>query len=286
LRILVNLSKPSAAADQSLRPNPQEILGMILNINVRLNYAIQNPTDVLLQLIAPDLPEQRVLEQTISYGDNVQVSAAPAEGGIGERILMNIDHDLNCAYSARIDVNRPIIDIVGLDATPPYQLPNDAIRYLMPSRFCQSDELQSYVAAEFGTSVGGERIAQLRDWIFDRYQYVPGSSNQHTTAIDTFVQRQGVCRDFAHVLIALSRASAIPARFVSVYAPFVTPQDFHAVAEVYLAGAWHLVDPTGMAAANQMARIGVGLDAAEVPFMASFGPALMQHQSVEVWIER
>ncbi|MGO4907574.1 transglutaminase family protein [Pseudorhodobacter sp. W20_MBD10_FR17] len=258
---------------------------MILNVNVHLNYAIQNPTDVLLQLSVPDQPDQRVLEQNISYGDDVQVSTLPAEGGVGERILMNINHDLNCTYSARIDVNRPIIDIADLAATPPHKLPSDVIRYLMPSRFCQSDELQNYVAADFGNSMGGQRIAQLRDWIFERYRYVPGSSNGHTTAIDTFVQRQGVCRDFAHVLIALSRASAIPARFVSVYAPYVTPQDFHAVAEVYLDGAWHLVDPTGMAASNQMARIGVGLDAAEVPFMASFGPAMMQYQSVRVWIE-
>jgi transglutaminase-like putative cysteine protease len=258
---------------------------MILNVNVHLNYAIQNPTDVLLQLTVPDLPDQRVLEESTSYGENVQVSTVPAEAGFGERVLMNINHDLICSYTARINVDRPIIDIADLAATPPFQLPSDAIRYLMPSRFCQSDELQSYVAAEFGNSAGGQRIAQLRDWIFERYQYVPGSSNEHTTAIDTFVQRQGVCRDFAHVLIALSRASAIPARFVSVYAPYVTPQDFHAVAEVYLDGAWHLVDPTGMAASNQMARIGVGLDAAEVPFMASFGPVMMQHQSVEVWVE-
>lgn len=258
---------------------------MILNVNVHLNYAIQNPTDVLLQLCVPDQPDQRVLEQSISYGNNVQVSTVPAEGGFGERILMNINHDLNCSYAARIDVNRPIIDIADLAATPPYKLPSDVIRYLMPSRFCQSDELQNYVAADFGNSMGGQRIAQLRDWIFERYRYVPGSSNGQTTAIDTFVQRQGVCRDFAHVLIALSRASAIPARFVSVYAPYVTPQDFHAVAEVYLDDAWHLVDPTGMAASNQMARIGVGLDAAEVPFMTSFGPAMMQYQSVRVCIE-
>ena len=83
-------------------------------------------------------------------------------------------------------------------------------------------------------------------------------------------------------MIALARAAAIPARFVSVYAPFVTPQDFHAVAEVFLDGTWHLVDATGMAAANQIVRIGVGLDAAEVPFLSSFGPAMLLSQSVDV----
>ena len=144
--------------------------------------------------------------------------------------------------------------------------------------------LQSFVNSEFGDSGGGQRIARLRDWIFESYSYVPGSSNGQTTAIDTFVQRKGVCRDFAHVLITLARASAIPARFVSAYAPYVTPQDFHAVAEVYLEGTWHLVDATGMAASNQIARIGVGLDAAEVAFLASFGQVDMRHQTVEVKI--
>jgi transglutaminase-like putative cysteine protease len=125
----------------------------------------------------------------------------------------------------------------------------------------------------------------MRDWVFERFQYVPGSSNAQTTALDTFVQRQGVCRDYAHVMIALARASAIPARFVSVYAPYVTPQDFHAVAEVYLDGTWHLVDATGMAAANQIARIGVGLDAAEVSFLSSFGQVMLQNQSVQVTVD-
>ena len=124
----------------------------------------------------------------------------------------------------------------------------------------------------------------MRDWIFERYQYVPGSSNSQTTAIDTFVQRQGVCRDFAHVLITLARASAIPARFASVYAPYVTPQDFHAVAEVYLDNTWHLIDATGMAEADQIVRIGVGLDAAEVSFLSSFGQISLKEQSVSVTV--
>lgn len=257
---------------------------MILDINVQLNYAIESPTDILLQLCVPHLADQQVLHENISFGGPTETASVAAEAGMGERTFLHTERDFSCAYTARVNVDRPALDISMLAATPPYKLPSDTIRYLMPSRYCQSDELQSYVAAEFGNSTGGQRIAQLRDWIFERYQYVPGSSNGHTTAVDTFVQRKGVCRDFAHVLIALARASAIPARFVSVYAPFVTPQDFHAVAEVYLEGSWHLVDPTGMAASNQMARIGVGLDAAEVPFMTSFGPVIMQNQSVSVWI--
>jgi len=80
----------------------------------------------------------------------------------------------------------------------------------------------------------------------------------------------------------MARASTIPARFVSVYAPGVNPPDFHAVAEVYLDDAWHLVDPTGMADPASIARIGVGADAADVAFMSSFGTMMLRQQSVSV----
>ena len=101
-----------------------------------------------------------------------------------------------------------------------------------------------------------------------------------------FVQRQGICRDFAHVLICLARASAIPARFASVYAPDVTPADFHAMAEVFLDSAWHLVDATAMARADATAIIGVGLDAAEVAFLSSYGPMQLISQTVDVSVAR
>jgi transglutaminase-like putative cysteine protease len=111
---------------------------------------------------------------------------------------------------------------------------------------------------------------------------VPGSSNASTDALESFVSRQGVCRDFAHVLITLARASAIPARFVSVYAPSVLPQDFHAVAEVYLDDTWHLVDATGMAKGEEIAMIAVGRDATDTAFLTSYGDALLNRQTVQM----
>src|SRR5690606_22062858 len=120
------------------------------------------------------------------------------------------------------------------------------------------------------------------NWIAVKFRYVPVSSNAQTSALDTFVLRQGVCRDFAQVLITLARASTIPARMVSAYAPFVSPPDFHAVAEVYLDGQWHLVDPTGMASAENLAVIGVGLDSANIAFLTSYGQIDLIEQSVQV----
>jgi transglutaminase-like putative cysteine protease len=111
---------------------------------------------------------------------------------------------------------------------------------------------------------------------------VPGVSTSETTALDTFVQRQGICRDYAHVMITFARAAGIPARIASVYALGVEPPDFHAVAEVFLGGEWHLVDATGMARGRDMAKIGIGRDAADVAFLTAFGTAVMNSQSVEV----
>ena len=174
---------------------------------------------------------------------------------------------------------------VGISPISLVQLAGSVRKFNLNRPFILPILLQSLVEAEFGDSAGGERIARIRDWIFERFRYAAEGSNSQTTAVDTFVRRQGVCRDFAHVLIALPRASSIPARFVSAYAPYFTPQDFHAVAEVYLDHTWHLVDATGMAASNQIARIGIGLDAAEVSFLSSFGPLMFGNQSVQVRVE-
>ncbi|MEL6878390.1 MAG: transglutaminase-like domain-containing protein, partial [Pseudomonadota bacterium] len=96
-------------------------------------------------------------------------------------------------------------------------------------------------------------------------------------------------RDYAHVLVAMARASVIPARYVACYAPDVTPQDFHAVAQVFLAnpdapdgGKWHLVDATGMAKPSETVTIGVGRDASDVSFLTTFGPASFEHSEVRV----
>ncbi|MEX3013963.1 transglutaminase family protein [Gymnodinialimonas hymeniacidonis] len=255
---------------------------MHLNIEVQLDYQIDTPIDLILQIQAPSFADQSVVHENLDLGDLQQIARVAAEAGMGERSLLKTSGDLSCIYTAKLDVKRPELDISTLPAVAVHHLPGDAVRYLMPSRFCPADQLQSFVAAEFSRYHGGARIAAMRDWVFKRFRYVAGSSTAQTTAIYTFVQRQGVCRDFAHVLITLARASAIPARFASVYAPSVTPQDFHAVVEVFLDGTWHLVDATGMARADEIVRIGVGLDAAEVAFLSGFGPMTLRSQTVSV----
>ncbi|MEX0584016.1 MAG: transglutaminase family protein [Sneathiella sp.] len=257
---------------------------MLLDIDVELHYRLEEPTDILMQIEIANLPDQQVLNTRLELANYEHFARVAAEEGIGDRIWLRMNDAFKCHYTARVSIDRPVLNLAGLDAVPPHLLPGDTVKYLMPSRYCPAAEFQSFAAAEFGEFEGGARIAIMRDWIIEKVQYVSGSGNGQTTAFDTFVQRQGVCRDFAHLMITLSRASGIPARFASVYAPGVTPPDFHAVAEVYLAGIWHLVDASGMAEANEIARIGVGLDAAEVAFLNGFGHMELLHQTVQTTV--
>lgn len=255
---------------------------MILDIDVNLDYGLSQPTDLLLQIEAADGVGQTILSSALDVVDHVHLARVAAQDNIGNRVWLRSEYRFQCHYTARCRIERPVLDITALHAVPPHLLPAEAVRYLMPSRYCPADTFQNYVGSEFGMSEGGQKIQVMRDWIAEKLQYVSGSSESSTSALDTFVQRRGVCRDFAHLMITFARAAAIPARFASVYAPGVSPQDFHAVAEVYLAGAWHLVDPTGMSQPDTTVMVGVGLDAAEVAFLSAFGSIMLNAQSVMV----
>ena len=151
-----------------------------------------------------------------------------------------------------------------------------------PSRYCNGEPFEAFVRKTFGNLDGGAKIDSMRDWVETNLEYVSGASNGSTTAEDTFVQRRGVCRDFAHLLTAFARAAHLPARVVSVYAPGLTPPDFHAVVEVWLDGGWRLIDPTGMARPEEMAVICVGRDATDIAFMTVFGVATLNELRVLV----
>jgi len=255
---------------------------MKLSIRVQLDYTFAEPTDILLQVEAAIIPEQRILDAHIELTPWGEFARVAAHDQIGERICLRVDGRLVVDYRATVAIDRIVNDNLDLPKVPIHQLPGEAVEYLMPSRYCPSDQFQTFVDAEFRDTEGGARVIATRDWIHDNFTYVSGSSDSATTALETFVKRQGVCRDYAHVMITLARASGIPARIASVYALGIDPQDFHAVAEVFVGGEWHLVDATGMAREGAMAKIGIGRDAADVAFLTAYGQAVMNGQSVLV----
>jgi transglutaminase-like putative cysteine protease len=148
--------------------------------------------------------------------------------------------------------------------------PTDLITYRRPSRYAESDALGPTAFAEFGSITDpGELLASVSSWVGTHLAYVSGSSLPTDGAIRTLLARQGVCRDYAHLTVALLRALNVPARLVSVYAPGLAPMDFHAVAEAWVNDAWYVVDATTLAPRSTLVRIATGRDAADSAFLTT-----------------
>lgn len=254
---------------------------MRLSVDLEMSYRLGADRSALLSVEAAHCAGQIVRRERLVI-DNATINRIAGEGGVGTRLWAHVDTGiLRVRYSADIEVTRPDIALAGLTAAPMHALPAEALTYLRPSRFCQSDEFAGFVSKRFGHVDGGAKVMAIRDWVSDEIAYREASSNAQTTVLDTFARREGVCRDFAHMVCALCRAANIPARYAAVYGPGVTPQDFHAVAQVWLNG-WYLVDATGMCAADTMAVIAVGRDACDAPFMETADDATLLAQTVSV----
>ncbi len=255
---------------------------MRLAIDVHLDYAFPAPADVLLQIEAAALPDQRIEHESLVIESYHPIRAIPGEEGVGQRCWARGDRRLVARYHAVVAIDRPAITLADLPATAVRDLPSPLVRYLLPSRYIDSDRFEHFVRGEFPGLSGGALAAALVDWVRGALDYDSSVSNGGTGALHTFAERRGVCRDYAHLLVALARAAEIPARCVSAYAPGVEPADFHAVAELWLDGGWHLVDATGMASCVDIARVAVGLDATDIAFMTIFGTGTINAQSVAV----
>nr|WP_216671098.1 transglutaminase family protein [Mangrovicoccus sp. HB161399] len=247
-----------------------------------MDYQLGKERVVFLTLEAADTDGQHVLESRLDI-QGAQLSRIPGESGIGSRVVARLDADvMRLAYRAEVEITRPEISLEDMSAAPWHDLPAEAMTYLRPSRFCQSDMFETFATHRFGGLEGGAKVDAIRGWVAEELSYVPGASNATTTVIDTFTSRQGVCRDYAHMLCTLCRASDIPARYVSVYAPDVEPPDFHAVAQVWLDDAWHIVDATGMCRPESTVIVAVGRDAYDVAFMENRGMVQLESQNVGV----
>ncbi len=152
-------------------------------------------------------------------------------------------------------------------AAPATVDPVDDIVYRRPSRYAESDELGPTAWAEFSTREGKELLDAVSSWVGTQLYYVSGSSRPTDGATQTLLLRQGVCRDFAHLVIAMLRARNVPARLVAVYAPGLSPMDFHAVVEAAIDGQWRAVDATTLAPRESLVRISTGRDASDTAFL-------------------
>jgi len=154
--------------------------------------------------------------------------------------------------------------------------------YLYPSRYCESDRLGLLTFESFGhLESPEEKVRAVVEWISMRISYISGSTHGSTSAVDSLVDRAGVCRDFAHLGIALCRAMNIPSRYVTGYAHDLQPPDFHACFETWIGGRWLFWDATRLASPDGIVRIATGRDAADCSVCTAFGGMQLLSQFVE-----
>jgi transglutaminase-like putative cysteine protease len=234
-------------------------------VQARLSLEVDaEPSDIIVQIAVAKGESLRVTEQLAVTGTNGEIATQEIEmtdSGRAHRFTAVADR-VEIVYEATIHGR----------ATPAPVTDAESIRYLRPSRYAESDRLVATAAREFaGITDHRNLVTAVSSWVATRLIYLPGVSRPTDGAVETLLSREGVCRDFAHLVIALLRARDVPARLVAVYAPGLTPMDFHAVAEVAIDGEWFAVDATALAPRSSLVRISTGRDASDTAFLSTYG---------------
>ena len=256
---------------------------MTFNIRSELEYVVEAPVAFLLNIRAQDNHRQKVIEETFTITGGIphELHVCRSTGNRFDKINAEVPGIYQIRYEAVVQVEAERLDASMLPATEPSEFDLDVLSYLYPSRYCQSDRLGALTASQFmGQGTPYEQVQAVCDWISAHVAYTSGSTHASTSAVDTLVEREGVCRDFAHLGIALCRAMNIPARYFTGYAHELQPPDFHACFETWIGRRWILWDPTGLASPDGVVRIGTGRDAADVSICTSFGGLQLNQQNV------
>jgi transglutaminase-like putative cysteine protease len=240
-------------------------------VSAHLEVFVGDEADIVLAISVAD-DYERVDEQLLVSVDGSDVEVA-RHGQL--HFVKNVPQGL-----LLVDYRATVIGVV------PPQAPqfHDVFQYMRPSRYCESDRLAPLARAEFAGLEGADLLAGVSSWVGTNIAYVMGSSRPIDGAVATLLGREGVCRDFAHLTAALLRANGVAARVVSVYAPGLSPMDFHVVTEALIDGSWFVVDPTCLAPRGSLVRIASGADASDIAFLTTLrGTVELNYMSVSAW---
>lgn len=234
------------------------------DVSVYLDVAVNGATEIELQIAVAKLPGVDLYEQlSITLNGNTIVPDEIVTSS-GSRIhwLHAEPGNLYVTYNANVYTPADPAAVDELDRSI----------YLRPSRYAEADKFFGFAAGQFDTNASqSDQLIAVTDFVRQRLSYIFGASDPIDGAVDTLLSGAGVCRDFAHLVVALLRGLGIPARLVAVYAPGLYPMDFHAVAEALIDGRWVVVDATGLAPRQSLVRIATGRDAADTAFLDNHG---------------
>jgi len=263
---------------------------LTIRCGLDLAYDALDYTPMILVVQPQNTHWQRIEREQLSFFPNVPVQVyQDVHGNIVHRLILppgrtSVRHDAFIAVPS-------VPENFDMMYDQPVQVPElspELLRYMMPSRYCDSDRLMTFANQQFGHIQHGlPRVQAICDWLHSNIEYRWGAGSPYTSASEIIAQGYGVCRDFAHCAVALSRCFNIPARYVTGHVPDVafqdpgSPMDFHAYMEVYIGHRWHNFDARFNVPRIGRVKIAGGLDAVDGAFSTLYGPAALS--LFQVW---
>ncbi|MEV4411829.1 transglutaminase family protein [Catellatospora sp. NPDC049609] len=225
-----------------------------------LTFTVVEPAEFALGVGVGVRPGRTVEDEFSVVGNQRVLEARVVRGPDGNRrhLFSAAPGELSISYRAVV-ADRP--------GEPERPTEWELLTALLPSRYCPADRMTGFARREFGSlDDPAQRVEAICDYVFEHLQYTPAASGPTTDAADTLLDGRGVCRDYAHLVATLCRAVEVPARVVGVYAPGLSPMDFHAVVETATGGQWQVWDATRLAPRPSLIRVSTGRDAADTAF--------------------
>lgn len=279
-----SVSSPSAD-DATTRSAPE---GMrTLRLGARFTHVSSVPVHAIVHVEHTD-PNVQTLETSWQTTPFMPMTGhRDLVGNLGHRMMLPAGESV-FEYAATVLVPDELdAQDPSVRQASPAGIPDETLPYLLPSRYCQSDLLSNDAWRLFGSAEPTlQRVIDVQDWVWNNLEYRTGSTGPDWTALDAFTERYGICRDFAHTMVALCRALNLPARYVAGYLPDmdVPPlpiaMDFHAWCEVYLGDRWWTFDPRHNERRKGHVVISRGRDAADCALVTSFGSPWLKRMIV------
>jgi len=245
-----------------------------ISVGAEVDWTAEDTSSALLLVRVAEAPDQEIVEETLVV-EGARVEEGPVlDGGARPVRLHAAAGTVRLRYRALVDVEQDGRAAVADDRPLPSasELPFPLLPWTLPSRYAPSDLLGATAQAELGLGPRARALLpSAAAWVRTRIDYIPGASDALTSADETLLRRQGVCRDMAHLTVSLLRALEIPARVVACYAPLLEPSDFHALVEAHDGEGWRLMDATGLAPVETIVRVATGRDAADVAWATGDG---------------
>jgi transglutaminase-like putative cysteine protease len=248
---------------------------MWLRTRCTLYFDIAQPVPFVLMLRPRSGAQQWIAREEYQLTPSVPVTEyTDGYGNLCQRLIAPVG-PFEIHTSAEVKTADQVDRAPGAPFVEIQNLPDPVLDYLLPSRYCESEKFHD-MASEIttGALLGYDQVTAIVSWLRENVAYRPGSSDHPLSAVEVNGRHVGICRDLAHLGIALCRSLSIPARMVVGYLHALEPMDLHAWFEAYVGGRWYTFDATSPTLRGGYVAIGYGRDAADVAVFNQFGPAV------------